>query len=130
PLPGQSVAAPQNPRHQPCSTRQSCCACNRSVRRNLPARDGSNFGFNSQTQLPRAFGSLIFFRAPPLRFLHSEIHPKRISHSDPTETNSHKNIPNTSGRCPTCLTVATEIPLPIKNSVAVSPIFASFTISP
>src|SRR5271168_3137423 len=59
--------------------------------------------------------------------LHSPIQPARISHSEPTETSTHKNIPSNSGRWPTVLTVAKEIPLPIRNKVAVSPIFASFT---
>ena len=59
--------------------------------------------------------------------LHSAIHPMRISHNDPTETSSHRTIPCSSGLCPTRLMVAMEMPLPIKNNVAVSPIFAIFT---
>jgi hypothetical protein len=61
---------------------------------------------------------------------HSTIHPMRISHNDPTNTSNHNMTPCNSGRCPTCLMVPTEMPLPIKNRVAVNPIFATFTAMP
>src|ERR1700721_2141198 len=60
-------------------------------------------------------------------FLHSEIQPMRISQSDQMETISHKIIPCNNGRGPTRLLVATEMPVPIRNKVAVNPIFASLT---
>jgi hypothetical protein len=72
--------------------------------------------------LPRILTSLFVGAFP-----HNAIHPMRINQSDAMETSSHKIIPCNNGRGPTRLMVATEMPVPIRNKVAVNPIFASFT---
>src|SRR5258708_3662763 len=118
-------------------------AGNRSVGGHLALGHAANGGFDAHPDL-RFGGNKVYWRRfggadlcaafrrglaslPAPSFFHSAIHPMRISQSDTTETSNHKIIPSSSGRCPTRLIVATEMPVPIKNKVAVNPIFASFT---
>src|SRR5208282_1602124 len=116
------------------------CARNRPVGGHFPLRDAPDRGLDAHSHLRRSVLRRLIARRQFVQksralavsrvlasLLHSAIHPMRISHSDPTETNSHRIIPCRSGRCPTRLMVATEIPLPIKKRVTVSPIFAIFT---
>ena len=130
-LPRQFKAAMQNLRHLPRSSWQSGGSRNRSVGGNFSFGDLPNRRLNAHPHLRRWIG----LRGPIRRhrarrsrpFLHSEIHPMRISHNDPTNTSTHKIIPCNKGRGPTRLSVAIEMPVPIKNNVAVNPIFATFT---
>ena len=57
---------------------------------------------------------------------HRAIQPSLISHSEPVEIKSQRITPRSNGRCPTFFKVATEMPLPIRYSVAVRPILAAF----
>jgi len=140
-LPRQSKSAMQNPRHQPRATRQSRCSRDRSVRRHFTFRNSSYSGLDTHPHLRCMIGSGLIGRSLTdthlpyklrrrLAYLHSRIHPMRISQSDPNRTSSHNMTPCKSGRGPTRLIVATEMPLPIRNSVAVNPIFATFTATP
>jgi len=122
-LPRQSIGSPQDPRHQSRSSRKPGSSRDRAIGRNFTARNGANCTLDSQAYDSRILLCLLLGAHSP----HKAIHPTRISHSDPRETISHRRIPCTSGRCPTCFTVATEMPLPIRNNVAVSPILAAFT---
>src|SRR5258706_11566429 len=123
----------QHSRHQSRRARKSRRACDRAVGGHFTFGNASDGSFDSHSHLRRLIGRLIG-SMPSLRtlrllpsLLHSAIHPTRISHSEPTRTSTHRIIPCSSGRCPTRLIVATEMPLPIKNKVAVKPIFATFT---
>src|SRR5262249_36616328 len=53
------------------------------------------------------------------------IHPSRIIPNDPNATIAHSSTPCASGRTPTRLNVSFESPVPIRNSVTVSPVFPS-----
>src|SRR5271170_1515880 len=128
-------------RHMPRCAWQSGGTSNRSVGGHLSLRNAPNRGLDAQPHLRgligrrrickrlvrRKFARTALPCALPrvLAFpLHRAIHPTRISHSDPTETSNHNIIPCNNGRCPTRLSVATEMPLPIKNRVAVNPLLA------
>ena len=52
---------------------------------------------------------------------HNPIHPLRIAINVLTATIAHKITPCKSGRAPTCLIVAFDNPVPIKNKVTVNP---------
>src|SRR6266704_351744 len=65
------------------------------------------------------------FCQPPIEFEfdshQNEMSPIRMKHSEVSPTPSHRNTPCNSGHHPTSLSVVREMPLPIRNSVAVSP---------
>src|ERR1039458_17155 len=129
----------QHLRHLPSPSWKSGRSSNRSVGGHLAFGNASNGGLDANSHLRRLMWRTLtgrrFIRTSLPRtlpqvfasLLHSAIHPTRISHSDPTETSNHNMIPCNNGRCPTRLIVATEMPLPIKNRVAVNPTFAQFT---
>jgi hypothetical protein len=143
-LPWQSKSAMQNSRHQPCPSGKSRSPRYRSIGRDLAFGNAPYDSLDSQPQVCRRIRRLDARRlrarrsccshsrhALPARsfvsHLHNAIHPNRISQSDPSKTKIHNTTPCSKGRCPTRLMVATEMPLPIRNKVAVNPIFASFT---
>jgi len=123
PLPGQSVSPMQHPRRQSRPSGKARRSRHGTIGGNFAARDAPDGGLDSHPRPRRLIRRLRLSAS----LLHNLIHPNRTSHSDPLKTSSHKIIPCSRGRCPTCLMVATEIPLPIKNSVAVNPILATFT---
>lgn len=111
PMPRKPKRTAQHPDHLPGSSGIPCTTRHAAICRNFAARNLADCRDDANLQV------------------HSAIHPTRISHKDVTETSSHKTTPCSSGRCPTSLSVATEIPVPIKYNVAVSPIFAALLAS-
>src|SRR5580698_519682 len=126
----------QHPRHQSSSSRKSRRSRNRSVSGDLTLGNSPNGSLDAHPHLRGLIrGRFLRTSLPcPLQVLaslhHNAIHPALMSQSDPTDTTNHKIIPCSNARYPTCLMVATEMPLPIRNKVAVNPIFATFTATP
>src|SRR5258708_23507791 len=106
---------------------------NRSVGRHFARRNAAYGGLNAHPCLRGSVGGFIRRKFSGaylcsalarvlasllgLAPLHKTIHPMRISHNDPTETNRHKIIPCSSGRRPTRLILATEMPGAIRMNV-------------
>src|SRR5690242_13458534 len=94
-----------------------------SVVPNSLPRKGTDFCFGSPSQYSDK--EIAAFAFPDLFLLdranQNDIRPAWMQYSDVNPTASHKSTPCNIGRHPTSLSVAREMPLPIKKSVAVNP---------
>lgn len=99
PLPGEAEGAMQGPCDTPGGSGMAGGAGNGAVGRNFSPWDLADGGEYASLQA---------------RGTHKAIQPARISHNEETETRSQRTTPCNSGRCPTSLRVAMEMPLPIR----------------